>query len=149
MSRVKTAKGVPCIKPIDELPEVQTMVDLGQEIASLKAEHPEVFSTLATLVDRYNAALEVAEAKVRAAGVSCGPFSRGATSMRLDAEAMYEELGEEQFLALGGTVSNIAAYSVDRARVLAAVSAGKIPKDCADAFVKESVSYHSPKKLHI
>lgn len=133
--------------PIADIPAVQEVVDLKQRIDALKAENPEVFMQFDDLVDRYNSSIEEAEATVRAKGVTCGPFENFSVSHSIDAEKMWDELGEKQFLACGGKVGQVAKYTVDAASVKAAIASGKIPTACVSAFTTTKRSYHSPKKI--
>lgn len=135
--------------PISDVQEVQDLVDLKQEIDSLKAENPEVFMRLADLVDRYNSALELAANKVRSMVVSCGPFDNYSASKKYNPEKMYEELGEDLFLASGGSTGTVKIYRVDPSIVDAAIASGKVPKQCVDEFRTISRNYHAPEKINI
>lgn len=135
--------------PVTEIPEVQKVVDLKQEIDALKADHPDVFLKLTDLVDQYNTALEEAINVVRSKGVTCGPFDNFSVSVKYDATKMYEELGEELFLQSGGTKAKVQQLKVDTNIVEAAIASGKIPKECVGHFRTISRSYHSPDPITI
>lgn len=135
--------------PISEIQEVQDYIDLKQEIDALKAENPDVFMRLADLIDRYNAALELAANKVRTLEVSCGPFDNYAVSVKYDPEKMQDELGEELFLACGGSSGLVRQYKADPNIVEAAIASGKIPAACVGEFRKISRNYHVPPKITI
>jgi len=133
--------------PIGDIPEVQEFLDLKQELDALRAEHPAVFMQYNDLVDRYNTKLEEADSKVRALGVTCGPFENFSVSHTFDAAKMLDELGESTYLACGGKITQRAVYEVDSATVLAAIASGKIPKEAVDNFMTVKRSYHAPKKI--
>ena len=135
--------------PISEISEVQEVVDLRQEIEAVKAQHPDVFMKLADLIDRYNAALEVAENKVRSEGVSCGPFDNFSTVTVYDPQKMYEELGEELFMKCGGSTETVTEYKVDTRKVDAAIATNQIPKQCVSEFSKVQLKYHKPGKISL
>jgi len=135
--------------PITEIPEVQEVVDLRQEIEAIKAENPEVFIRLADLVDRYNTALEIASNVVRTREVTCGPFENFSVSTKYDAAKMRDEIGEELFLQCGGSTSKVEVLKVDPAIVDAAIANGKIPKECIQYFRTVSRSYHKPDPINI
>jgi hypothetical protein len=135
--------------PVSEIPEVQKVVDLKQEIDALKADHPGVFLKLADLVDQYNTALEEASNVVRSRGVTCGPFENFSVSTKYDATKLYEEVGEELFLQCGGTKARVQQLKVDPNIVEAAIASGKIPKECVDHFRTISRSYHKPDPINI
>lgn len=134
---------------VAEIQEVQDLVDLKQEIESLKAEYPEVFMRLADLVDRYNSALELAANTVRSMEVSCGPFDNYSASIKYNPERMYEELGEDLFLASGGSIGTVKQYKADPNIVEAAIASGKVPTQCVDEFRSVSRNYHQPNKINI
>jgi len=140
-----TAKGKRV--PIAEIDSVQKLADLKMEIDGLKAEHPEVFMKYADLVDRYNTVLEEAEKEVRARGVSCGDFDNYSTSVKFDAVKMFEELGEDMFIAAGGIMNKKTVYEVDPKKVEAAIANGTVPEDCVDNFREVRRNYRKPDKL--
>lgn len=131
--------------PIADVAEVQELQDLATEIEALKAEHPDVFMKYVDLVDRYNSKLEEAEQKVRALGVTCGPFDNYSVSVTINPQKMYDEIGHDRFLEVGGTISQVSQYAVDPAKVAAAIASGKIPEACVDEFREVKRSYHKPK----
>lgn len=135
--------------PISEVTEVQDFVDLKQEIDALKAANPDVFLVLADLIDRYNTALEAAANKVRSLQVTCGPFENYAASVKYNPDKMHDELGEDLFLACGGTSNLVRKYSADTNTIEAAIASGKIPLACVDEFRTVTLSYHTPPKITI
>jgi hypothetical protein len=132
---------------ISEVPEVQEVQDIKLEIDALKGEHPEVFMRLAELIDRYNMAVDAAEKVIRGRGISCGPFQNISTTVKYDAEKMFDELGSEMFFEAGGKTEKKTVYSVDREKVETAINTGKIPEDCVAHFRTVSRSYKKPEKL--
>lgn len=140
-----TAKGKRL--PVSEIESVQKLADLKMEIDSLKAEFPDVFMKYADLVDRYNTVLEEAEKEVRSKAVSCGDFDNYSTSVKFDPAKMFDELGEDMFIAAGGTMSNKIVYEVDAKKVEAAIAAGTIPEECVDNFREVRRNYRKPAKL--
>jgi len=133
--------------PIGNIPEVQEFMDIENDIAQLKAAHYDVFSQLDDLIDRRNTALEKAEKEVRARGVTCGPFENFTAKTVYDAEKMYDELGHEQFLAVGGIIKNVTKYEVDKEKVELAIAQKKIPKECVQEFRTVQKAYHVPDKI--
>lgn len=133
--------------PVSEIKEVQEFVDLEQEIAHLKAENPEIFMQLSDLIDRRNTALEKAEKAVRSQGITCGPFENYTATAKYDAQKMYDELGHDLFLQVGGKVGQVTTYSVDKAQVDLAIAQNKIPSECVNQFKTVQKNYHVPKKI--
>lgn len=133
--------------PVGEIEEVQEFVDLEQEIAHLKAENPEIFMQLADLVDRRNTALERAEKIVRAKGITCGPFENYTAVAKYDAQKMYDELGHDMFLKVGGKIGQVTQYSVDKAQLELSLAQNKIPGECVEQFRSVQKNYHVPDKI--
>ncbi len=134
---------------IGEIPEVQELLDLEQEINALKAEHSDVFVQYQDLIDRYNTKLEEADKKVRSEGVTCGPFENYSVGVKFIANKMFEELGEELFLKAGGIMETRTIYDVDPAKVVAAIANKTIPEECVDQFREVRRNYHAPKKRSV
>lgn len=135
--------------PIGDIPAVQELADLKMEIDALKTAHADVFMQYSDLVDRYNAKLEEAEKEVRAQAVSCGAFENYSVSVKFDPAKMFDELGEDMFLKVGGSIATKADYKVDPKRVEAAIASGEIPEECVDNFREVRRNYHQPKKLTV
>lgn len=133
--------------PAAEVPEVQTLASIEEELTVLKADYPDVFARLRDLSERYNAALEDAEKAVRTREVSCGPFENFSTSVVYDPQKMYDELGRDLFFELGGTTEQQTIYTIDKTRVEAAVAAKKIAEESLDEFRKVQRSYRKPKPI--
>lgn len=147
MPKIKSqvAKPGPVV-PVAEVPEVQKAMDLKFEIDALKGEFPEAFMRLQDLVDRYNAAVEEAEKVVRSRGITCGPFVNSTATMKYDGQKMYDELGEDMFLQVGGSVEKVSNYKVDKDKLEAAITSGKVPEETLEHFRTLSRSYRIPPK---
>lgn len=134
---------------ISDIPEVQEAMDLKLEMDALKGEFPEVFMRLADLADKYNTAVDKAEKVVRARGVTCGPFVNISSTVKYNAEKMYEEIGEELFYEIGGKVEHVATYKVDKDQVEAAVLSNKIPQESLEEFRTIENRYRKPPKVEL
>jgi hypothetical protein len=136
-------------KPVPEntIPEVAAFIEAELKIERLKAAYPEVFEQFQQLAEEYNTQLESAEKAVRGRGVSCGPFTVMSSTNKYDPDKLFEELGREKFLELGGTVKTITVYDVDKARLEAHIAAGAVP----DAVLGETRTivhrYKKPEKI--
>lgn len=133
--------------PASEMKEVQEFLDLKSEIEALRTQNPDVFMKFDDLIDRYNAALEIADKVVRTQGVSCGPFDNFSVSVDYDANKMFDELGEDLFLQCGGKVRTVPVYEIDKKQVEAAIAGKKIHEDSVGHFRSVSKKYHAPKKV--
>lgn len=139
----------PKITEVDpaEVPEVQQHLEAKQRLESLMAAYPGVFEEYAESVNVYNATLEAAEQKVRALGVTCGPIKILSYSTKFNAQALYDSMGRDSFLQVGGSEQTIKQYDVDKKIFEAAVVQGKVPSNVISAVVTTAPSYKVPKKI--
>jgi hypothetical protein len=150
MAKLKSQIAQPGPKvPISDVPEVQKVMDLKMEIDALKGEFPEAFMRFADLIDRYNTAVEDAEKVVRARGITCGPFVNSSATMKYDAKKMYDELGEELFLEVGGKIDTVTTYVVDKETLEPAIQSGKVPEETLEHFRALTRSYKVPKRAEL
>ena len=135
--------------PLADVPEVIEYVNASDAITEFKSEHAEVFTQLDTLVERHNTALQQADKVCRANGVSCGPFDLYQFSTKYDAEALFNAVGRDRFLQLGGKLETQTVYSVDKGRLEAAIAQDKLPDDVVEQVRKETPNFHKPDPLVI
>lgn len=134
---------------IDQVPAVIDFVDAQSAIADFKQEHAQVFAQFAELAERYNATLEQAEKVCRGDRVACGPFDLYQFVTKYDAEGLFNAVGRDRFLEIGGKIETVQQFSLDRQRFEAAVAQNKIPKDVVDRVRTETPNYHKPAKVSI
>ena len=127
--------------------KVGEFIDAEDALREFKEEHAPLFDQLRELTERYNAALEQAEQVCRAREVSCGPIDLYQYTTKYDATALYNAVGRDQFLALGGQLSTVTEYSVDKGRLEAAIAQNKIAADVVPQIRKETPNFHKPNKL--
>lgn len=132
---------------ISEIPEVIEFVDAQEELQLFQQEHAAIFTKLAQLADRYNTSLEQADKVCRARGVSCGPFDLYQFSTKYDAEALYNAVGRDKFLELGGKIEQVTQYAVDKGKLEASIAQRKVEGDIVDRVRKETPNYHKPEKV--
>jgi|HigsolmetaAR202D_1030399.scaffolds.fasta_scaffold01372_4 hypothetical protein len=132
-----------------DIPEVMHFLAVKKQIDDLKEGYPEVFERLRQLQQDYNQALEAAEKAVRGRQVSCGPFHLYQWQTSLDAEKLYEELGRDEFLKVGGKIQTVTTYDLDKNKFEAHVTAGTIPKEVVDVVKKVSPRYKKPEKINV
>lgn len=130
-----------------EIPEVVEFIDANDAIQAFKESHPDVFREYSELVDRYNTALENADKVVRARQVSSGPFDLYSVATKYDAEALYNAVGRDKFLEVGGKLETKTEYTLDKGRLEAAAAQRKIGPDVIEQVRKETPNYHKPPKL--
>jgi hypothetical protein len=141
------------IRAVDpkEIPVVLEFLDAQEALQEFKEQYADVFAHLEKLVDRYNTTLEQADKTCRQSEVKCGPFDAYQISVRYNAEALYDAVGRDTFLQVGGSINNKTVYDIDKGRLEAAIAApnSKIPDAVVSSVRKESLSYHTPAKLSI
>jgi hypothetical protein len=130
-----------------EMPAVIEFLDAQAALEEFRQEHAVVFEQLAQLTERYNSCLEQAEKSCRQASVTCGPFQLYQFTTKYDPEALYNAVGREAFLELGGSVGTKVSYEVDRGRLEAAIAQGKLPEETVTVVRKETPCYRKPEKL--
>ena len=129
------------------VPEVVEFLDAQGALEDFKQSHAAVFEQLRELTDRYNATFEAAEKACRSKEVSCGPFDLYQFTTKYDPEALYNAVGRDKFLALGGKLDTQTVYTLDKARFEVCVSQNKVPADVVPQVRKETPNFHKPEKL--
>jgi len=132
-----------------QIPEVVAFLEAQQRLESLKAQYPGIFDELAELEEQYNTLLEAADKAVRASAVSSGPFELYQFKTTYNANALYDEVGREEFLKLGGSIQTVQQLDVDKKVFDANVAQNKISKALADKVKQRSPNYHKPNKICI
>lgn len=128
----------------ESIPEVDAFVKADSALNDFIRKHRDIYEQLEALVQQHNTLLESADKAVRAADVTCGPFIRMSESQKINAEKLYEELGDEAFKQVGGYTETIVDYKVDRERVLAEAVKGTIPEEVAEVCIRKEVRYKKP-----
>lgn len=127
-----------------EIEEVQQLLGVERELQTLIQSNPDFYAKLQTLAVHRNTLLERAESRVRGMGVTCGPFVKLSESTKINAEKLFEELGEVSFKEVGGYTETVTDYKVDRTRVLSYLDSGVIPKEVSDVCIKLEQRYKAP-----
>ena len=133
--------------PESSIPEVAAFVEAKERVDRLKEAYPEVFEQLSILAEDYNSTLEAAFKAVKAKNVSCGPFDRYQEQKKYDASKLYDAVGRERFLELGGKTTTVTEFSVDRARLEASIAASMVPQDVVEEVLIISPRYKQPEKI--
>lgn len=117
-------------------PEVEAFIEAAEKYERVKAFYSEAVEAITSMQEEYNSALAAAEKAVREDGTSQGPFQVSSKREKVDAKELHRILGEDQFLAIGGTITTERVYSMD-ATVLKAKVAIKV---VSAAEVKPAIS---------
>lgn len=133
----------------EQVPEVENFLHAQERLEHLRQQYPQVFQELQAIAEEYNARLEEADKAVRGKQISCGPFDLYQTQTTYDAEKLFEEMGRENFLKVGGSLKTVTEYTVDKGRVDAAIAANIIPQEVVKIFTKTTPKFHKPDKISI
>lgn len=131
----------------ESIPEVLRFLEANDRVQSFYEKHSEIFSQLLELRGEYNAALEAAEKVVRAKRVSCGPFVAYQIQTKYDAEKLYEEVGRDRFLELGGKIQTVTTFDLDKAKFEAHVVSNNVSQEVVDTVKEVSPRYKKPEKI--
>ncbi len=130
-----------------EIPEVVEFMDAQRAIQEFKEMHADVFKDLDGLVERHNTALEQADKVCRARQVSCGPFDLYQFTTKYDAEALFNAVGRDTFLEIGGKLETVTKYEVDKGKLEACIAQKKVDKEVAERVRKDTPAFHKPQQL--
>jgi hypothetical protein len=139
---------IPTVDP-EQVPAVVEFLDADDRYENWKKTYPGAWEELKEIVDMRNTALESADKTVRAQGVACGPFTVISQSTLVDANALYDAVQREEFLALGGSIQTVQQYDIDKKAFEACVAQGKVPKDIVEKVVTFRPSYNKPTKVEL
>lgn len=140
---------MPRINPVDEgaIPEVQEFIKAKEELDQFRQIHERIFQMYYDLLNQYNQKLQDADKKVRALGISCGDWEYYQEQKTYDAKVLYESLGREEFLQVGGTLKTVTEFGLDKNKLEAAFARGDIPPELIEQVRKVTKKYHAPKPV--
>jgi hypothetical protein len=131
----------------NEIPEVAEFEQAREAVEAFRRAYPQVFEQYGELVDIYNSRLEAADKVVRSREVSCGSWELYQKQTTYDADALYDALGMEKFMAVGGTLNTVTKRDIDKTKFKAAIARNDVPPEVVESISKISPRYHAPKKL--
>lgn len=131
----------------NSIPEVVAYLESKEMLETFKANHTQVFATYDQLAEDLSQKMEAADKVVRGHRVSCADWDLYQTQTKVDAEALFNALGMDMFLQVGGKTSTTTTYSADKAKVEAAAARNAIPKSVLDSVITHSPRYHAPTSL--
>lgn len=132
---------------VEEIPEVQEYVEAKNMLDAFIQHNMSFYDRYRELAENVNRAREGADKIVKARVVSCGPWEIYQEQTTYDAAALYEALGREEFLRVGGKVQMQAVYDVDKSKVEAAIARGDIEPEVVPSVKKVSPRYKAPKDI--
>jgi hypothetical protein len=132
---------------VTQISEVRDFMRAEAALEQFKEQNSELMTQLSSLTEDYNQKLEAAEKVVRAKKVSCGPFEFYQEKTTYDPKTLFDSVGRDRFLQVGGITKTVTEYSLDKERVKQAIAKKDIPKEVVEAFVKVTAVYHKPDKI--
>ncbi len=135
---------------VPTIPELVELEAATRDITEYKEAYPDVFNDFyGALIERFNAAVEAAEKAIKGCGVrqDVGPFKYRYTQVKYDADALFEELGQEAFKEYGGVITQVTKYSIDGKRFEAKAAAGAIPPPIVEKVRREVPYFSGPDKI--
>jgi hypothetical protein len=133
----------------ETIPEVMTYLEAKQMLDTFTDRHREIFDMYSEIAEELNRKRQAADKIVRDRKVSCGPWDLFQEQTTFNAEALYEALGRDGFLAVGGKLQTKTVYSLDKNKVKAAITRGDVPENVAEAVVKITPKYKAPKDIEV
>jgi hypothetical protein len=132
-----------------DIPEVADFIDADDRVKEFKEQYKDVFEQYEQMVSERNDKLEAAEKIVRAHKVTCGPFVLYQYQTKYNAQALYDAVGRDDFLKLGGNIQTVPKYEIDKKAFEAMVAQKKIAPTVVEAVVEISPRYKCPDKLSV
>ena len=129
------------------VPEVASFVESANRIEDFVKSHAKVFSQFRELVEDHNQKLQAADAAVRQRDVSCGPWDKYAERINWDENILFESLGKDEFLNLGGKIETVQRRTFNKDKAEALAKSGQLPPNVVAAARSVVAAYHAPKKM--
>ncbi len=135
-----------------ELSSGQQYLNAKEELESFREMHRELFEVYASIVDRYNDAVEAVDKELRVKcadtgmGVSFSDFSFKHFTIKIDHERCFELVGKKQFETWRGKVFKREHHEMPKDSFLMLVDQGEVPTDVQDQVLTYTPNYSKPKK---
>jgi hypothetical protein len=130
---------------LEAIKAIKSYETLEKKIALLDSEHSEFLKTREGYLEELERKRQVADAAIRAIDASFGPWERFSEQKTYDINGLYSLIGEDKFIELGGTVSQLPVYDLERDTLEVAIAAKKIPKSVVENILKITPKYRAPK----
>lgn len=104
---------------------------------------------LQSIIEEYNAALEEVDGAVRARGISVGDFRIIRAFDEYNADKLYELVGKDKFLELGGAETLTRKLSIDKVKLRSFIEAGKLQPEIVEQIRTTQRQFSTPKPLKL
>lgn len=116
-----------------------------RKLAAFEGEHGDIFEAYDLLLSELERKRQIADTTIRALDASFGPWERFSERRSYDTQTLYQLVGEERFLELGGTVTKMPVIEIERATLELAIKKKEIPKSVVTEILTITPSYRAPK----
>jgi hypothetical protein len=134
---------------VEEIPEVAAFEEVKQRMQQVRDTNAEFFAGFEALAEEYNEKLNAAVRATKSREVSCGDFILYQFGTGYDWEVLYQSLGHQGFLDVGGKVSQIASYDGNKQRFEAAHKSGQVSDEVYNRVVKKTPRFRKPDKVQV
>lgn len=129
--------------------EVDEFLQAQERYFRWQQQYPQAYKELLELQSEYNATRDAAEKILRAHGKSEGPFVIKNSRLSYDAEKLYDEVGKERFLELGGEIATSQTFKIDSTTLQSKIASKKLDPAIVEAISKPVHVFDAPKKLNV
>lgn len=136
-------------KAPEDIPEVAAFEDVKQRMSAVREANAQFFKELDELAEEYNDKLAAAIRATKSQEVSSGDFVLYQFGTKYDAETLYQSLGHQGFLNVGGKVSQIAQYTIDKSRFESAHKSGQITDEIYERVVTKQARFRKPSQVNL
>lgn len=129
-------------KSISEVVEYEEAKEMVQAFVD---NNKATFEAYFNLQDILAQKREAADKVVRAQGVSVSDWDLYQYSTKINEDALFNALGMDDFLSIGGTVETKTKYIIGKTAIEAAIARKEISDELAAEVVTKVPYYHAPK----
>lgn len=136
-------------KTVTEIPEVAAFEEVKQRIQAVREANATFFEQYDQLAEEYNDKLNAAIKATKSQEASCGDFILYQFGTNYDWEVLYQSLGHQGFLNVGGKVGQVAEYSGDKLRFESAHKSKQVTDEIYNRVVTKTARFKKPNPLQI
>jgi len=135
-----------------KIPAVKAFMKALDAIRELEEQYPDAFEKFRALAAVHNLCGEAASKVVRSLctaerGVTTGPWDLYQYRPKYDAAVLYEAVGRQKFVAMGGIIASPETRDIDKERFVALVAAETVPPELAARVTTYTPIFHEPKPI--
>jgi hypothetical protein len=136
-------------RPTDSVPEVRAYQEAIGIYRKFREDNPEFFKYLDPLIEDVNTKLEAAAKAVRSKGISCGDFHLYQKAVKVDPDKIYDALGPQRFMEIGGTEVTVKERKISRSALDAALAQKTVKEEEIGGARTVENRYHQPEKIQL